>query len=80
MPLKGLNQSFLETHVLSEVSCNDGRHDSGNGPECVGDSQKESCIPAGETQVNIFQYTKEIQRNSSYQSMYYFLSLESDYI
>lgn len=39
--------AWLQTHIFSEVSCHDRRHDPWNGPECVGDSQKESCIPAG---------------------------------
>lgn len=30
--------------IFSKVSCNDRSHDSRNGPECVGDSQKKSCI------------------------------------
>lgn len=40
-------ETVSSTYILGEISCNNGRHDSRNGPECVCDPQEESCIAAG---------------------------------
>lgn len=39
---------FSGTYVFGEVSCDDRRHDAGDGPECVCDAQKESSVTAGQ--------------------------------